>query len=181
MEIHHLKGVGLYGGATRQPQWIGGEGNLIVLILLGLGVLWAAVLVPPLLRREGPAMRPVGSLSAVARFDANGLRSLHQSAKAVPSGASAARRRRRDVLVALAGVATFTLLGAVAVGGILWMIHFLVDIALVGYAVMLTNRHQNESERRATVVPLRPSNPFLAGEQVSVAMTDEAVLRRQAN
>jgi len=126
-------------------------------------------------------MRPVGSLSAMGRFDANGLRALQQSAKAVPSGASAARRRRRDVLIALGGVATFTLLGAVAVGGILWMVNFLVDVVLVGYAVMLTNRHQNESERRATVVPLRPANPFLAGEQASIAMADEAVLRRQAN
>ena len=106
-----------------------------MLILLGLGVLWAAVLVPPLLRREGPAMRPVGSLSVMSRFDANGLRSLQQSARAVPSGASAARRRRRDVLIALAGLATFTLLGAMAVGGFLWMINFLVDIVLVGYAV----------------------------------------------
>ncbi len=126
-------------------------------------------------------MRPVGSLSVMSRFDANGLRSLQQSARAVPSGASAARRRRRDVLIALAGLATFTLLGAMAVGGFLWMINFLVDIVLVGYAVMLTNRHQNESERRATVVPLRPANPFLAGEHVSTAMSDEAVLRRQAN
>ena len=148
---------------------------------MGLGVLWAAVLVPPLLRREPSAMRPVGTLSAMGRFDATGLRALRQQAGALPSGPSAARRRRRDVLIALGGIAAFTLLGAVAVGGALWMVHFLADVVLVGYAVMLTTRHQAESERRATVVPLRQGTPFLAAEQPGIAMSDEAVLRRRAN
>ena len=68
-----------------------------------------------------------------------------------------------------------------AVGGALWTIHFLVDLVLAGYAVLLTSRYQRENERSSTVVPFRRSAGYLVGGTGSVAMGDEAVLRRQAN
>ena len=147
-----------------------------MLIILGLGILWAAVLLPPLLRRDAPVVGSAGNLAVIGRPDA-----LQQAAVAVPGDALAARHRRRDVLIALGGVAGFTLLGAVAVGGALWTIHFLVDLVLAGYAVLLTSRYQRENERSATVVPFRRSAGYLVGGTGSIAMADEAVLRRQAH
>ena len=152
-----------------------------MLIILGLGILWAAVLLPPLLRRDAPVVGSAGNLAVIGRPDAHTLRALQQAAAAVPGDALAARHRRRDVLIALGGVAGFTLLGAVAVGGALWTIHFLVDLVLAGYAVLLTSRYQRENERSSTVVPFRRSAGYLVGGTGSVAMSDEAVLRRQAN
>ena len=83
------------------------------------------------------------------------------------------------MLLALAGMAAFTFLGGIAVGGIVWTIHLLVDVALVGYALLVTNRHQRIAEQREKVVPIRSSTSMLVG--AGSAMQDEAVLRRQAN
>jgi len=152
-----------------------------VLILVGLGVLWAAVLLPPMIRRSTRAAspRPIAGLSAASRLDAQGLRSIQRVATSVPGDPGSARRRRRDVLLALAGMAAFTFLGGIAVGGIVWTIHLLADVALVGYALLVTNRHQRIAEQREKVVPIRSSTSMLVG--AGSAMQDEAVLRRQAN
>jgi len=56
-----------------------------------------------------------------------------------------------------------------------------VDLVLAGYAVLLTSRYQRENERNATVVPFRRSAGYLVGGTGSIAMADEAVLRRQAH
>jgi hypothetical protein len=49
----------------------------------------------------------------------------------------------------------------------------------VGYAFLVTNRHQREVERRDVVVPFRPASSMLVA--AGGGMQDEAVLRRQAN
>ena len=157
-----------------------------MLILLGLGVLWMAVLLPPIIRHRNALARPVLTLVAAGRgsvrFDPTRLRSAGAAATAVPVGVGSARRRRRDLLVALGGMAVFTFLAGVAVGGVVWMAHFLVDLILVGYAVLVTQRHQLEVEREeALVIPLRSSGSMLGGLGASVAMRDEAVLSRRAN
>jgi hypothetical protein len=61
------------------------------------------------------------------------------------------------------------------------MAHFLVDLVLVGYVVLVTQRHQLEVERETLVIPLRSSGSMLGGLGASVAMRDEAVLSRRAN
>ena len=156
-----------------------------MLILLGLGVLWMAVLLPPIIRHRSALGRPVLALVAVGRgagrFDASHLRSIRTVATAVPADVRSARRRRRDLLIALGGMATFTFLSGVAVGGAVWMAHFLVDLVLVCYAVLVTQRHQLEVEREAMVIPFRTSGSLLGGLGASVAMSDEAVLSRRAN
>ena len=157
-----------------------------MLILLGLGVLWMAVLLPPIIRHRNALARPVLTLVAAGRgsvrFAPTRLRSAGAAATAVPVGAGSARRRRRDLLAALGGMAVFTFLAGVAVGGVVWMAHFLVDLVLVGYAVLVTQRHQLEVEREeALVIPLRSSGSMLGGLGASVAMRDEAVLSRRAN
>ncbi|MBT4009167.1 MAG: hypothetical protein HN567_04425 [Actinobacteria bacterium] len=152
-----------------------------MLILLGLGVLWAAVLLPPLVRRSGAgsSTRPLIALPSVGALNPSGFHALKRTAAEAPNSARAARRRRRDVLIALGGVAVMTFLFALAVGSIMWMAHFLADVALVGYATLLTMRHQRSMERPDVVIPFRPSSAMVP--DLGIAMRDEAVLRRQAN
>ena len=156
-----------------------------MLILLGLGVLWMAVLLPPIIRHRNVLARPVLTLVAAGRgsvrFDSTRLRSAGAAVAAVPVGVGSARRRRRDLLIALGGMAAFTFMAGVAVGGVVWMAHFLVDMVLVGYTVLVTQRHQLEVEREAMVIPFRSGGSMLGGLGASVAMRDEAVLNRRAN
>ena len=156
-----------------------------MLILLGLGVLWMAVLLPPIIRHRNVLARPVLTLVAAGRgsvrFDPTRLRSAGAAVAAVPVGVGSARRRRRDLLIALGGMAAFTFMAGVAVGGVVWMAHLLVDMVLVGYTVLVTQRHQLEVEREAMVIPFRSGGSMLGGLGASVAMRDEAVLSRRAN
>ena len=130
-----------------------------MLILLGLGVLWAAVLVPPMLRSRvsaaGPS--PVAS-NGSAQLDIYHPRGLDRVTSSPPRSVHAARRRRRDVLLVLVGVAVFTLLGGFAVGGfVLWTTHFVTDLVLVGYMALLIQRQQLASDTPTVVVPIRSS------------------------
>tara|TARA_B100000029_G_scaffold130347_2_gene123973 strand:+ start:5827 stop:6252 length:426 start_codon:yes stop_codon:yes gene_type:complete len=141
--------------------------------------LWAAVLLPPILRRNTrrTVLRP--PLSLAGSHHASSWQAIQKAAKEIPNSAQAAKRRRRDVLLALIGIAIMTLLFAFAVGSIMWMIHFLADVALVGYATLLTLRNQKTLEGQDVVVPFRPASPLVP--DTGIAMRDEAVLRRQAN
>ena len=150
-----------------------------MLILLGLAVLRAAVLLPPILMRNNRRTLLIPPLSLACSHHASSWQAIQKAAKEIPNSAQAAKRRRRDVLLALIGVAIMTLLFAIAVGSIMWMIHFLVDIALVGYATLLTLRSQKALEGQDVVVPFRPASPLVP--DTGIAMRDEAVLRRQAN
>jgi hypothetical protein len=173
-----------------------------MLILLGLGILWAAVLLPPVIRNRDVLTRPLAAVASVGRstgrpmvgasmtgirsrrlraFRSRRLRAFRLAATSVPDDVGSARRRRRDLLLTLGGVAAFTFLGGVAVGGTVWMVHFLVDLLLVGYAVLVTQRHQLEAERRETVIPFRMDGPLMGGLTGTSAMRDEAVLSRRAN
>ena len=101
-----------------------------MLILLGLGVLWAAVLVPPLLRSRIAAAGP----SPVANNESGQLDVYHPPAlqrvtSLPPRSVRAAQRRRMDVLLVLVGASVFTLLGGFAVGGFVpWTAHFMTDL-----------------------------------------------------
>lgn len=175
-----------------------GRGERPVLILIGLAVLWAAVLGPTVVRNRDVLLRPMAAIGStvgttmgrsvlgagrtLGRSGPRHLRAVKSSATSIPTDAGAARRRRRDLLATLAGLAVFTFLGGMAVGGAVWMAHFLVDVALVGYAVLVTQRHQLEADRRETVVPFRVQGPLMGGLGASgSAMRDEAVLSRRAN
>ena len=141
-----------------------------MLILLGLGLLWAAVLVPPMFRSRtvgsgltGPSVSAEG---ATGNLDIYHTKSAVRLTSLPPRSAPAARRRRRDVLLALGGVAIFTFLGGLAVGGfVLWTLHFLVDLVLVGYAALVLQRTPSISEDSAVVVSMRSTmdHPGLTG------------------
>ena len=122
-----------------------------MLILLGLGALWAAVLVPPLIRNQ---ISTNSSNQAIANhLDVYRVPTMKSYKVSLPQSALAAKRRRRDVSSVLSGIAVFTLLASIAVGGtFLWTIHFVVDLALVGYFALITQRRDLEADQTSVVL-----------------------------
>ena len=108
-----------------------------MLILLGLGALWAAVLLPPIIRNQ---ISTRSSAPGIANhLDVYSVPAMKGYSISLPQSAVAAKRRRRDVAIVLSGVSVFTFLASIAVGGIfLWTVHFVVDLALVGYVALIT-------------------------------------------
>jgi hypothetical protein len=98
---------------------------------------------------------------------------------AAPSAAamrrSELRRRRRDVFLTLVGAAAVTFLLAVALGGSVWMLHFLVDLALGGYTLMLVSIQQQQSEKEQKVRYLQ------AAPQVRRSAEPQLLLRRSGS
>jgi len=66
------------------------------------------------------------------------------------------RRRRRDVFVTLLGAVVVTLLLAVALGGTVWMLNLVVDIAFVAYVAMLVSLQQQTAEKDLKVRYMPP-------------------------
>jgi hypothetical protein len=149
-------------------------------ILLVIAAVWALYLVPLWLRSRGAGGRGGGyggSRSMMARGPAPtamftrdagpgrrapgggvaaGLGSAVGALRTGPPRTAAeARRRRRDVLIGLGGLAVLTLLLALTVGGVLWVLHLLVDIALVGFG-WLVHEHETRSRERAEKVRTLP-------------------------
>jgi len=122
-----------------------------MLILLGLGALWAAVLVPPLIKNQ---ISSRSSAPGIANhLDVYSVPSIKGYKVSLPQSALAAKRRRRDVSIILSGVAVFTFLASIAVGGIfLWTVHFVVDLVLVGYVALITQRRDLEADQSSVVL-----------------------------
>ena len=122
-----------------------------MLILLGLGALWAAVLVPPLIRNQ---ISTNSSNQGIANhLDVYRVPTMKSYKVSLPQSALAAKRRRRDVSSVLSGIAVFTLIASIAVGGtFLWTIHFVVDLALVGYFALITQRRDLEADQTSVVL-----------------------------
>lgn len=155
-----------------------------MLVLVILGLIWAAVLVPPYLqnRREhrpgdsiasfrhqlavieratpegrarsttrleaprfdAPRYAPAASAYAPARTQ----RPVSPAARRPMGGPQAdVRKRRKDVFLTLLGAAGVTFLLALAMGGSLWMLHLVADVALIGYVGLLIRFQQLASER----------------------------------
>jgi hypothetical protein len=85
---------------------------------------------------SGPVGRPLGAGPAMSINDV--------------------RRRRRDVLFGLAGAAVVTFGLAVVVGGPFLLLHLLIDVALVGYVVLLVRLKRLAEDRRTKVRYLQP-------------------------
>ena len=122
-----------------------------MLILLGLGALWAAVLVPPMIRNQ---ISSRSSAPGIANhLDVYSVPSIKGYKVSSPQSALAAKRRRRDVSIILGGVAVFTFLVSIAVGGIfLWTVHFVVDLVLVGFVALMTQRRDLETDQTSVVL-----------------------------
>ncbi|MDP6162225.1 MAG: hypothetical protein QF837_06035 [Acidimicrobiales bacterium] len=122
-----------------------------MLILLGLGALWAAVLLPPIIRNQ---ISTRSSAPGIANhLDVYSVPAMKGYSISLPQSAVAAKRRRRDVAIVLSGVVVFTFLASIAVGGIfLWTVHFVVDLALVGYVTLITQRSDLATEETSVVL-----------------------------
>jgi hypothetical protein len=161
--------------------------TLLVLVILGL--IWAAVLVPPYLqnRREHRPGDSIASfrhqLSVLERATPEGrARSFHRqeltrdwgpppqavrrtaparpamaAARVAPAVSSSAKKRRRDVFLTLLAAIPVTFLLAVAMGGPVWGLHLLVDVAFVGYVALLIKIQQETAEKELKVRFLQPT------------------------
>lgn len=151
--------------------------GLPVLILLAIA--WGAFLLPPIVRNRS-SLRPGRSVSTFR----NDLAVLGRATPhgpglgafgadrlpGTPGSRSQVRRRRRDVLAALAALAVFTLLLAVAFGGPLILLHLVVDVALGGYVFLLVQLRKTAAERPAVVryAPTAPTVSHLVAIRRSV-------------
>tara|TARA_Y100000741_G_scaffold83497_1_gene61363 strand:+ start:408 stop:830 length:423 start_codon:yes stop_codon:yes gene_type:complete len=121
-----------------------------MLILLGLGALWAAVLLPPIIRNQISSRSSSGIANHLDVYSVPSIKGYKVSS---PLSALAAKRRRRDVSIILGGIAVFTFLASMAVGGIfLWTVHFVVDLVLVGFVALMTQRRDLETDQTSVVL-----------------------------
>ena len=122
-----------------------------MLILIGLGALWAAVLLPPLIRSQiSTRSSGAGIANHLDVYRVPEMKSLRVS---LPQSASAAKRRRRDISIVMSGMAVFTFLVSIAVGSIfIWTVHFVVDLVLVGYLTLITQRRDLDTGETSVVL-----------------------------
>jgi len=66
------------------------------------------------------------------------------------------RRRRRDVFVTLLGAVGVTFLLALALGGGVWMLNLVADVAFVAYVTMLVSVQQQSAEKDLKVRYMPP-------------------------
>ena len=137
---------------------------MAILVILVLAVLWAAVLLPPILRSRSEAGASPGGIGDFVGKLRSGLGHGHQSEPGLPplqpimgpiggpvpstpmgpvratggGGMSPTQRRRRDVLLGLAAAAGLTLLMAFFAGSMMfWVLNLLADALLGGYVYLL--------------------------------------------
>ncbi len=140
---------------------------MTIAVILVLGVLWVAVLVPPILRARGQQSRSdsIGDftykLSTLGR--ANGSHRERPSKTSSqrpmfaplgpgPAQMSATQKRRRDVLMVLLGIAAATLFLAALTRSMAFIaLQVMVDVALAGYVYLLIQHKQRADEQRAKV------------------------------
>lgn len=92
-------------------------------------------------------------------------------------GRNEVMRRRRDVFVTLVVAAALTFVLALALGGSVWLVHLLVDAALLGYVALLL---QIQQQRRYSMHRPAPRRPVHYAPQRQSA-TQQALLRRSAS
>jgi hypothetical protein len=159
---------------------------LTIAVILVLGILWVAVLVPPILRARGQQGRSdsVGDFHHKLRSlgQANGHRTRPRRTTAsspifVPSHAggsamSAQQKRRRDVLFVLLGLVAFTFFLAVLTRSMPFMaLQLVADAALAGYVYLLVQYKHRAQEQRTKVrylgAPYGEPAPYMNGRYAS--------------
>ena len=154
---------------------------VIALLLLAM---WAAVLLPPVLRnrsqgRPGDSIhafnhqmrvmersKPTGSAFTVPtpvgrdRVTPRVFEPVSLSPQA--QARRAARRRRRDVLLILVSAVGLSLVAALSMGGIMWFAHLLIDVLLGAYVALLLRSQRIAAEREMKVRFLPHTNPDAA-------------------
>lgn len=139
---------------------------MTIAVILVLGILWVAVLVPPILRARGQQSRTdsVGDFHHKLRSlgQANGHRTRPRRTTASgaifaplstgPGIMSAQQKRRRDVLFVLLGLVAFTFFLAVLTRSMAFIaLQLIADVALAGYVYLLLQYKQRAQEQRSKV------------------------------
>jgi hypothetical protein len=183
LSIHRCSAAAHYG-PERTKDGDGSVTTLLVLVILGL--IWAAVLVPPYLqnRREHRPGDSIASfrhqLSVLERATPEGRMRHDARAEWAPQNVAyapvaparpvmvrqpslqsravvgGARKRRRDVFLTLLAAVPVTFLLAVAMGGMVWMLQLAVDVAFLGYVGLLVKLQQESAEKDLKVRFLEP-------------------------
>jgi hypothetical protein len=140
-----------------------------VVVLLLLAVIWAAVLIPPMVRARAES-RPSGSITdfrrqlrVLARATPNssysaGFSAPVYSAPLAATGVVARRpaprrrtssvKRRRDILVGLlVAMAGSLLFGVLPPLRVLWLVHVVLDVLFVAYVALLVYMRNLAAER----------------------------------
>jgi len=154
-------------------------------VILVLGILWVAVLVPPILRARGQQGRSdsIGDfsmkLSSLGNANGHRIRSRRSGGVTpifVPSmnsgSMSAQQKRRRDVLLVLAGLVAFTFVLAVFTRSMPFIaLQLLADAALGGYVYLLLQCKQRAQGSRTKVRYLgaayREPTPHMNGQYIA--------------
>jgi hypothetical protein len=150
--------------------------NVTTLVFLGLAVVWAIVLLPEVVRkvagsRHSDTIRSFNQqLSVLDRsgrggagrsnvIDLRSRRAEHDATRAVPAQVPlSVRKRRQEIITALAAAAVLTLLCTVAFGGAFLVLHLLADALLVTYLVLV-----NQANQASTARAVNPARQSLAG------------------
>lgn len=179
------------------------------MVLVVLAAIWAGVLLPPYLQKRR-ATHPSSSvvdfhqqLAVLQRtgraLDGADLHDAYADPRAAqPHAVQAAyanqgyapqrmhrsevMRRRRDVFVTLVGAALLTFVLALALGGSVWLLHLLVDAALLGYVALLMQIQQQRqyAAARPMARPAPQAQPVRYARPQQSA-TQQALLRRSAS
>jgi hypothetical protein len=165
---------------------------LTIAVILVLGILWIAVLVPPILRARGQQGRSdsVGDFHHKLRSlgQANGHRARPRRTTAsspifVPahtgvSSMSAQQKRRRDVLFVLLGLVAATLFLAVLTRSMAFFaLQLVADAALAGYVYLLVQYKHRAQEQRSKVrylgAPYGEPTPYVNGQYGSASRSSD--------
>jgi len=141
-------------------------------VLIILGALWAAVLVPPLLRAHSDSKSTsIGELSnklgVLNKNRSNMKLKTSTYSSLVPNQAqvqslnksSASAKRRKEILLALSIAAVVTLLLAFLTSvAALWVLNIILDIALGSYIYLLLKLEEMRKSRQSASLKLSDKN-----------------------
>ena len=182
---------------------------MAIFVILLLGVLWAAVLLPPILRsRSQSSLGGVGDfmarLGSIGRHESRrssasggmlgasggllGARPMEPIAPPVqhmriPGAMTPAQKRRRDVLVVLLlGVGFTFVLAFVGHSMALWFLQLIADALLGAYVILLLQFKSRAQERRTKISYI--DRPRAVMTPIRANVTEQAsplALRRSAS
>jgi hypothetical protein len=166
----------------------GNHTTVAILVILVLAILWAAVLLPPILRSRSEAGSSPGGVGDFLGKLRSGLGHGHQSDTGLPplqplmgpigtpattapplgpvqasrpGGMSPTQRRRRDVLIGLLAAAGLTFLMAFFAGSMMfWVLNLLADALLGGYVYLLLQLKSRQQLRTPAARPMGMGMPL---------------------
>jgi hypothetical protein len=171
---------------------------LAIVVILLLGLLWAAVLLPPILRARrsggrngvsdfmdslkslgrGSTERRRGGISTMYRPHRPAIRPIAppMAPLHIPGSRTPVQRRRRDVLVALTIMVALAFVVALMAGStVFWVLCLAAVGALAGYCYLLVQIKHRGRDRRVKVRPIGQSHPSYTPDRVG---DNVIVLRR---